>query len=118
MFEVTTILASLGLILATVSFISGLQAVKNKGSVDSRIHRLNGRLTLVIYLLLAGISLGEKGGAIKLWPVTAWGAGLLIILTKIWIVRSGKTYKYASWLGIMLIIIWLVIVYTHIPALN
>lgn len=114
MFEVTTILASLGLILATVSFISGLQAVKNKGSLDSRIHKLNGYLTLLIYFTLAGLSLGEKGG-IRLWPVTAWGAGLLIILTKIWIVRSGRTYKYASWLGIMLIIIWLVIVYTHMP---
>lgn len=115
MFELTAILASLGLILATVSFISGLQAVKNKGSVDSRIHRLNGYVTLVIYLLLAGLSLGE-GGGIRLWPVVAWGAGLLIIFTKIWIVRSGRTYKYASWLGIMLIIIWLIIVYTHMPV--
>lgn len=115
MFETTVILASLGLILATVSFISGLQAVKGKGSLDSRIHRLNGYLTFIIYLLLAGLSLVKKDG-IGLWQVIAWGMGLLIIFTKIWIVRSGRTYKYASWLGIMLIIVWLIILYTHMPV--
>ncbi|MBI3399685.1 MAG: hypothetical protein HY026_10735 [Deltaproteobacteria bacterium] len=114
MFGLTTLLASLGLILATVSFISGLQAVKNQaGSIDARIHKLNGYLTILIYLLLAVLSLAEKGG-VKLWSIAAWGSGLAIIFTKIWIVRSGKAYKYASWFGIMLIIIWLIIIYTHI----
>jgi len=113
MFGTTTLLASLGFILATVSFISGLQAVKSKGSADARVHKLNGYLTILIYLTLAGISLAAKE-AIGLWPVAAWGAGLLIIFTKIWIVRSGRAYKYASWLGIMLIIVWLIIIYTHI----
>jgi hypothetical protein len=113
MFEITTILASLGLILATVSFISGLQAVKNKGSADSKIHKLNGYLAFVIYILLAGSSITGKEG-ISLWPVAAWASGLLIILIKIWVVRSGRAYKYASWIGIMLIIVWLVVIYTHI----
>ncbi|MBI5327328.1 MAG: hypothetical protein HZB80_03405 [Deltaproteobacteria bacterium] len=113
MFEITTILASLGLILATVSFISGLQAVKNKGSADSKIHKLNGYLSFVIYILLAGSSIGGKE-VVRLWPVAAWASGLVIICIKIWVVRSGRAYKYASWVGIMLIILWLVIIYTHI----
>ena len=112
-FEITTLLASLGLILATTSFISGLQVIKSKGSVDARIHKLNGYLTILIYLTLAVLSLGAKE-MIKLWSVAAWGAGLLIIFTKIWVVRSGRAYKYASWLGIMLIIVWLIIIYTDI----
>ena len=113
MFETTTLLASLGLILATASFISGLQAIKSKGSVDARIHKLNGYLTILIYLTLAVLSLGAKE-MIRLCSVATWSAGLLIIFTKIWVVRSGRAYKYASWLGIMLIIVWLIIIYTHI----
>ena len=113
MFEITTILASLGLILATTSFISGLQAMKNKGSADAKIHKLNGYVTILIYLSLAGLSLGKKG-EIGLWPVAAWASGLLIICIKIWVVRRGQAYKYASWIGIMLLIVWLIIMYTHI----
>jgi len=113
MFEITTLLASLGLILATTSFISGLQAIKSRGSADAKIHKLNGYVTFLIYISLAGLSLGKKDG-IGLWPVAAWASGLLIIFVKIWVVRSGKAYKYASWVGITLIIMWLIIIYTHI----
>lgn len=113
MFEITILLASIGLILATVSFISGLQAVKIKGSIDARIHRLNGYLMFLAYLMLAGLSF-VKGG-INLSSIAAWGAGLAIILTKIWVVRTGRAYKFGSWLGMMLMITWLIIVYTYIP---
>ncbi len=113
MFEITILLASLGLILATVSFISGFQALRIRRSVDTRIHRLNGYLMFFAYLFLAGLSF-VKGG-INLSSIASWGTGLTIILTKIWIVRRGKAYKFGSWLGIMLIITWLIIVYTYIP---
>lgn len=113
MFGITIVVASLGLILATVSFISGFQALKIKGSVDTRIHRLNGYLMFLAYLFLA-VSSFIKGG-ISLSSIASWGAGLLIILTKIWVVRRGKAYKFGSWLGIMLIITWLIIVYAYIP---
>lgn len=113
MFEITILVASLGLILATVSFISGLQAVKIRGSVDTRIHRLNGYLMFLAYLFLAGLSF-VKGG-INPASLASWGTGLSIILTKIWVVKSGKAYKFGSWLGIMLIITWLIIVYAYIP---
>lgn len=113
MFEITIILASLGLILATVSFISGLQTLKNKGSADTKMHRFNGYLTLIIYLSLAILSMSGKDG-IKIGSVAAWGGGLAIIGMKIWIVRSGRAYKYASWMGIILIIMWLIIIYTNI----
>ncbi|HBR18369.1 MAG: hypothetical protein A3G39_00915 [Deltaproteobacteria bacterium RIFCSPLOWO2_12_FULL_43_16] len=113
MFEIATILASLGLILATVSFISGLQALKSKGSADTKIHRFNGYLTLIIYLSLAILSMSGKDG-IKIGSVSAWCGGLAIIAMKIWIVRSGRAYKYASWMGIILIIMWLIIIYTNI----
>src|SRR3972149_7698732 len=113
MFEITTLLASLGLILATTSFISGLQAIKSSGSTEGKIHKLNGYVTFLIYISLAGLSLGKKD-RIGVWPVVAWASGLLIIFVKIWVVRSGKAYKYASWVGITLIIMWLIIIYTHI----
>ncbi|OGP36144.1 MAG: hypothetical protein A2X87_07810 [Deltaproteobacteria bacterium GWC2_42_51] len=114
-FNITILFASIGLILATVSFISGLQAIKAKGSFDTRIHRLNGYLTIIIYILLAGMSLG-KTNEISSLHIVGWSTGLSIILTKIWIVRKGKTYKYASWMGMLLIITWLIVVYTHIPV--
>lgn len=113
MLEITLLLASAGLILAIVSFISGFQALKIKGSIDTRIHRLNGYLMFFAYLILAVLSFVKNG--ITTSSFVSWGVGLTIILTKIWVVRKGRAYKFGSWLGIMLIITWLIILYTYIP---
>lgn len=111
----TTVLASIGMILATSSFISGLQMVKGKGIVERKIHRGNGFIAFGIFAVLAISSFVVYG--LSLWSVGGWLAGSLIIALKLLIVhsRSRRAFKYVSWLGASLISMWLYLIYIHIP---
>ncbi|MCC6502626.1 MAG: hypothetical protein IT362_05785 [Deltaproteobacteria bacterium] len=113
--NLTTLLASLGMILATSSFISGLQMVKGKGRVERKIHRGNGFIAFGIFGVLAITSFVTYG--LSVWSVSGWLAGTLIIAFKLLIVhsRSRRAFKYVSWLGASLITMWLYLVYIHIP---
>ncbi|OGW49378.1 MAG: hypothetical protein A2Z50_00420 [Nitrospirae bacterium RBG_19FT_COMBO_42_15] len=114
MFKINIFLASIGLVLATASFLSGMQLIKKDNTaVILKIHRLNGYITFLIFISLALMPLFGKGG-IKPWAITAWGAGFGISLFKIWAVKAKKGYKYGTRLGIILFIIWLAIIYTHV----
>lgn len=110
------VLASFGLILATSSFISGLQLVKAASIVERKIHRFNGFTALALYVILAVLAFWYEGfGFLRL---LGWGSGLGVFLLKILIVRSRKrrAFKYLSWLGGTLILVWLYMVYIHIPV--
>ncbi|MBI5453813.1 MAG: hypothetical protein HY956_04215 [Deltaproteobacteria bacterium] len=110
------VLASFGLILATSSFISGLQLVKSASIVERKIHRFNGFTALTIYVILAILAFWYEGfGFLRL---LGWVSGLCVFLLKILIVRSKKrrAFKYLSWLGGTLILVWLYMVYIHIPV--
>jgi len=111
----STLLASIGMILATTSFISGLQMVKSKGPVERKIHRGNGFISWSIFLVLAVLSFVTFG--FSLWGLAGWTAGAFIILLKLLIVHSRKrrAFKYVSWLGATLICMWLYVVYIHLP---
>jgi len=111
----TTLLASLGMVLATSSFISGLQMVKSKGRVERKIHRGNGFIAFGIFGVLAISSFATYGAS--LWSVSGWLAGALVIAFKLLIVRTRnrRAIKYVSWLGATLISMWLYLVYIHIP---
>lgn len=111
----TTLLASIGMVLATSSFISGLQMVKGRGRVERKIHRGNGFITFVIFAVLAVASFITFG--FSLWSVGGWLAGVFIIGLKLLIVHSSnrRAFKYVSWLGASLIVMWLYVVYIHIP---
>ena len=117
-FDLNMIVASLGVILATMSLITGLHAVKKdkmSAVMIVNMHRMNGYLTCLIYLIVAGLSLAGNGG-FRTWPVIGWAAGLGLIAVKILAVRNQKFYKYGSRLGIMLFIAWLFIIYRHITT--
>ncbi len=114
MFGITVFLASIGLVIATAAFLSGMQLLKKDyAAVILRIHRLNGYITFLIFISLALLSLSGKGG-IKPLSITAWCAGGVVSLFKIWVVKDKRGYKYGTRLGILLFIIWLVIIYTHV----
>lgn len=112
------ILAGIGLIIATSSFISGLQLVRgNIGAiVELKIHRGNGYATITIFAILAIISIIQSG--FGFWAVAGWLSGLSVILAKIHIVRKRKrrAFKYVSWMGATYILIWLLVIYLHIPV--
>ena len=113
--NVSTILASVGLILATSSFISGLQLVKAANKFERKIHRFNGFTTLVLYVCLAFISI--TGNVIGFWALLICLFGLSLFALKISLVRkrNRRSFKYVSWLGATLICMWLYVVYIHIP---
>ncbi len=110
-----TIVASLGLILATSSFISGLQLVRAKSRIELKIHRFNGQASIVLFTVLALWYFVREG--IGFWSFIMWAFFLSVILFKLWIVRKRhKAAKYVSWIGATLILIWFYIVYIHIPV--
>ncbi|MEK6537711.1 MAG: hypothetical protein AABZ46_01075, partial [Nitrospirota bacterium] len=112
--DFNTIVASIGLIMATMSFITGIKTVKqDRGAAVMmvKMHKLDGYVTCQIYIAVALLSLSN--GGFRLWPVIGWVAGLALIIVKIIAVRNKKYIKYASRLGIMLFLAWLFIIYQH-----
>src|SRR3972149_5787938 len=94
--DFNTIVASVGLVMATMSFMTGLQTVKRDRSdamMMVKLHRFDGYVTCLVYLAVAG---------------------LVLIILKILMVRNRKYCKYASRLGIMLFLSWLFIIYQPI----
>ncbi len=104
------VLAGIGLILVTASFISGLQLIKGVRSIERKIHRFNGYCVLTIYILLAILSFVKSG--IRPGALIGWPAGLALIFFKLWIVKTRRrAIKYVPWLGVMLILMWLYVLY-------
>ncbi|MBI5809850.1 MAG: hypothetical protein HZB21_01475, partial [Deltaproteobacteria bacterium] len=84
--NIPAILASIGLILATSSLISGLQLARGaKRTVDSRIHRFNGYINISIFVILAVLSFRETG--LNIWTAVGWPAGLFLRLLKLMTVK-------------------------------
>lgn len=108
------ILASLGLILATSSFISGLQLVKSSSHLEAKIHRFNGYMSITLYVTLAVLSFAGEG--FNWMRLVGWLSGFSVLCLKVMIVRKrARAMKYLSWFGGTLILIWLYLVYIHIP---
>lgn len=117
LFDIYTLIASIGVIFATTSFVSGLQVVKRDkemGEMMAKMHRFNGYISVLIYVVIATLSLGDQSRPIRLWPVIGWVVGFGIIALKIIAVRNEKFYKYASRLGLLLFIVWLVVIYKYV----
>jgi len=114
--NLSTLFASLGLILATSSFISGMQLVKAANIAERKIHRFNGFTTLTLFICLAGFSIYSKG--LGLWSFWGWLLGLGLFSLKITLVRRRRrrTFKYVSWVGASLILLWLYLVFINIPV--
>lgn len=116
--DINTIIASIGLVLATVSFITGLQVVnrdKVAAEMMASMHRINGYLVCLIYIVIAVLSLGSQGG-VRPWSIAGWSVGMGLIIIKIMVVRNQRLYKYSSRLGLLLFVTWLVIMYRHIVS--
>ncbi|MFQ5442025.1 MAG: hypothetical protein ACE5EB_04785 [Thermodesulfobacteriota bacterium] len=111
-----TILASLGLILATSSFISGLQIIRtSRSTIEAKIHRFNGYISITLYLILTVLSFIKSEYSILV--LLAWLSGFCFIMIKIWIVkkRRRRLKKYVSWFGVTIVLMWLYITYINIP---
>ena len=109
------IISSIGVILATSSFISGMQLVRTKKrSYEGRIHRLNGYASIVLFALLFLVSF--LGSGFNIIVLSFWLTAAAIILIKLRIVKKrGWAFKFVCWFGVTIICIWLYIIYTHMP---
>lgn len=114
--SIPTLIASLGLVISTASLISGLQLVKTTAmTIEGKIHRFNGVISICLYCSLLILSVVQNGLTLSL---IAWFLGLGVIALKVAIIRSRRrrTFKYVNWLGGMLFIAWLYIVWAHLPV--
>jgi len=109
------IIGSIGVILATSSFISGMQLVRTKRrSFEGRIHRVNGYASIVLFILLFLISF--VGSGYNIIVLLLWLSGFCIILMKLRIVKKRRwAFKYVCWFGVSIICMWIYIIYTHMP---
>ena len=114
--DLHTIIASLGVIFATTTFISGLQVAKREkqlGTIMTMMHRVNGYVTFIIYVVIATLTLSTYD-SIQVWPVIGWFTGFFLMALKVLTVRNEKFYKYASRVGLLLFIVWIVIIYKQV----
>lgn len=109
------IIGSIGVILATSSFISGMQLVRTrKSSFEGRIHRMNGFVSIALFIILFIVSL--IGSGFNLIVLLLWLSGFAVILMKLRIVKSRRwAFKYVCWFGVAIICMWIYIIYTHMP---
>lgn len=109
-------IASIGIVLAATSFISGLQLVRStSASIEGMIHRANGYLTIILFIVLTLIAISSS--MINISALLLPLAGLAVFLVKLWIIRMHKRFlKYVSWMGGTLITIWLLVFYVNIPV--
>lgn len=118
MFLLTTVIGSAGFVLAIMSFITGLQILRGntakqllRGSTGTakKMHRLNGLLTFIVFVVLALIMV--IGGYSNSWLNVSWLCGLFFGFLKMLVVRKKTAYKkFASQLGFVLVIIWIVVI--------
>ncbi|MBE9502821.1 MAG: hypothetical protein IME96_01450, partial [Proteobacteria bacterium] len=77
------------------------------------LHRVNGYLTASMYVVLASVSMWKS---FNVYFLLLWLLGLIIHLLKILLARKGLAVRYGGYFGGMLIITWIVVIFTHLPS--
>lgn len=109
-----TVLASIGFVLVIMTFIAGFRMVRRfEHKEEILLHRVNGYLTVFMYLALASVSVWQS---FNVFFFLLWLLGLAIHLLKILLARKGLAVRYGGYLGGMLLITWIVVIFTHLPA--
>jgi hypothetical protein len=129
---IISLLASIGFVLAVATFMSGFIRVskKTEQQVDTTMHRVNGYLTITMYIVVAVLSIANGTKAFYLF---AWSVGLALHLLKILLVRKGLAVRYGGYFGVLLVrkglavryggyfgalllITWVIVIFTHLPG--
>lgn len=110
---IITILASIGFVLCVMTFIAGFRMVKRRGGrAEPTMHRYNGYITIVLYIAVAVIAISV--GTTPFF-IFGWFVGLMVHFFKILLVRKHLAARYGGYLGAMLLITWLTVIFTHLP---
>ncbi len=111
--QMLAIIASIGFIFSVMAFMAGFRMVKSRGSRAERtMHRLNGAITIALYIIVAIFSISKGTSALYIF---GWAVGGLIHIFKLYVVRKGLAARYGGYIGAMLLIVWLVVIFTHLP---
>lgn len=109
-----TALASIGFVLAVMTFIAGFRMIRRFDQAEEiLLHRVNGYLTVTMYVILAVMSIWMHMDLLFLF---LWGVGFLIHLLKILLARKGLAVRYGGYLGGMLLITWIIVIFTNLPS--
>jgi hypothetical protein len=112
--QIITILASIGFTLAVITFIAGFRMVKKpEHQIEVTMHKINGYVTIAVYVVLAVLSLDYYGP--RALSLLAWGAGLSVHLLKVLLARKGLAVRYGGYFGALLLITWLTVIFKHLP---
>ncbi|MHC4184271.1 MAG: hypothetical protein ACYSR0_13070 [Planctomycetota bacterium] len=112
---IITLFASIGFVLAVTTFMSGFinVAKKPEQQVETIMHKVNGYLTITMYIVVAVLSIANGTKAFYLF---AWGAGLAIHLLKILLVKKRLAVRYGGYFGALLLVTWVIVIFTHLPG--
>lgn len=103
-----TIIASIGFILAVMSFITGLQILRGNTETSKKMHRLNGFLAFAVFFILAVLIFFGKEQATTLlfWALIS---GFILSYAKMRVVKNKRAYKYSSQIGFLLLVTWVIV---------
>ncbi|MCP3676461.1 MAG: hypothetical protein GY721_02400 [Deltaproteobacteria bacterium] len=108
-------LASLGFLLAVITFIAGFRMVRRpEQQVELLMHRVDGIITIVLYILLAVVSLAAYG--MHMTSLLLWAFGFGLHMFKLYLVRKRLAIRYGGYMGAILITTWLIIIFSHLPS--
>ncbi|MFQ5328762.1 MAG: hypothetical protein ACE5D4_02090 [Thermodesulfobacteriota bacterium] len=108
-------LASLGFLFAVITFIAGFRMVRRpEQQVEMLMHRVDGFITFILYILLAIVSLIAYGAAVTY--ILLWLFGFALHLFKLYLVRKRLAIRYGGYMGAILITTWLIIIFSHLPS--
>ena len=108
-----TILSSIGFVCAIITFIAGFRMVrKSDHPGEAKMHRMNGYMTITVYVVLAVLAISLH---FNILLILAWLAGFCVHLFKVFLVRKGLAVRYGGYMGGILLMLWLVAIFTHLP---
>jgi hypothetical protein len=107
------ILASIGFVMVVMTFIGGFRMVRRAEHMsESIMHRVNGYTTITIYVLIALASIGINFN-MRILPI--WIFGFILHYFKLVLVKKRLAVRYGGYMGGLLLITWLVLIFTHLP---
>ncbi len=112
--KIIAILASIGFVVALMTFIGGFRMVRRAEHMsESIMHRVNGYTTITIYVVIALISIGFYFD-MRILPI--WILGFVLHYFKLVLVKKKLAVRYGGYMGALLLITWFVLIYTHLPT--
>ncbi len=111
---ISTVIASIGFVFALTAFIAGIRMARIfDKKAEAAMHRVNGYIALFFVVLLALYSLKDNAGY---GTILLWGLCVALHLVKIYLLRKKLAFRYGGYVGTLIVISWMIVVFNHLPA--